>query len=437
MTSVEGPIPEPTQPENHQMKDAADIEKEGLDELARGALGAKEDEAPMAALEGKQIKQLQPNLLDTLETCGSPYLTKDTKNLKSVCRLMEETHGRLLAAGTNHEMIKEITDECVRDMLGFERDNDQQWRFVLDVVSVESGFKLTFQVSSPAPNFHRLRMSSSSQNPLMKTAFESGSVEAKPDLSTIKNEQGQSLLDCVKKWDAQNIPRIAVLGAARVMPQHPEEEGIVTPVEDWGTRHARFIHNGLDEIMGVVDHFQGPVGLINGGWQGLQENSVGVPLQAHHFALSSSPPRNEGLMPLTSSIVVMPEGGKHDSNEVAPVQRMGEDLKFIVPGEWGDDSKYLLGISTGALFFEEYGFWTGIEFYNAIEQDKPVVVLEKNPDPNGPDYTELEVTKKDGSKGTYRKYRDAAKATEWLLSEKTENTGPWEKVDSSRKLKKK
>ncbi len=98
---------------------------------------------------------------------------------------------------------------------------------------------------------------------------------------------------------------------------------------------------------------------------------------------------------------------------------------FEVPGGWGDDSKYLVGLSTGLVVFEPYGFWTNIEIANGVAQDKPVAIIidPANLEPggkyyeqmkNGERFVEVKIPLPGNTEGSYRVYRDAGEASKWI-----------------------
>ena len=142
---------------------------------------------------------------------------------------------------------------------------------------------------------------------------------------------------------------------------------------------------------------------------------------SHIFGTMLNAERIENYSPVT----VMPSCGVHDR-----VPTPEEGMFFEVPGQWGDDSKYLVGLSTALIVFEPYGYWTNIEIANGLAQDKPVVII-ANPElvdsaqvgdeyhalkDESAEYIEKPFELPNGTPSNYRVYKDAGAAAKWINS---------------------
>lgn len=307
------------------------------------------------------------------------------------------------------------------------------WRVVIDMPVNEQGIynkDPVIQICTGGPHYERYVMKFTSTGVEIK--LDTTCVEANPDLSQIYSEpnirthDSKSLEEVKDFCDDAMIHRIAILGAARVFP-HPKDESELTRKEKIAQQYNTRVQQEVNQVLDVMGEKEAEFLLVNGGWSGKKEGSMGIPLISYYMGKIHDTEINHGLPPVT----VMPEIGNYDrvethvANSAHPHINLAIPDYFEVEGTWGDDSKYLIGISTGAIVFEDYGAWTEIEIANAVTQNKPIAII-ANPQnfeegekyygrmQAGEEFIEVKLPLPGNTEKTYRVYRDARAATEWI-----------------------
>jgi hypothetical protein len=381
-----------------------------------------------------------PNELDQMDRTMIEALTHLESLEEDLCALKNKKQG----GGDFNKFIEPLLKSEKKS-----KENPKSWRIVIDMAT-EDGVYIkhpNIQICSGPPSYHRYIMNF--ENGGVKVKVETECVVKKPALKSIHskespNESSISLADIKKFYDHAHIQRIAVLGSARVF-AHPElidptqpDLGQKVPEDKhlWAQKYNTRVQIELNKFLDVMEETQHNFMTVNGGWAGHQEQSTGIPLISSLIGAISDAEHDYSLPPIT----IMPEVGAFDRVTTRAdaykkhrlplsVDESHEDQDvhtyFEIPGGWGDDSKYLVGLSTGLLVFEPYGFWTNIEIANGVAQDKPVAII-ADPDSlklggayyekmkNGEKYVEIEIPLPDDEKGVYRIYRDTGDATQWI-----------------------
>lgn len=383
------------------------------------------------------LSDKNPNELDQTDSTMIEAITHLDRLSKDLCQLK----GKQQSPQDYAKLIKPLLD-CEEQS----KKNPKSWRIVIDMATENGVYTKdpNIQICSGPPSYHRYIMNF--ENDGVKTKIETACVMKDPDLSVIHSQGSpsqvtRSLEDIRAFYDSAQIQRIAILGAARVF-AHPvfidpkktelgQKEANQNQVlaQNYNKRVEKEMNKFLDAMEATGEHFL----TVNGGWAGHQEQSTGIPLISSLIGAISDAGHDYSLPPIT----VMPEVGvfdrvttRSDSYRTSPSLPVGEKNQdihtfFEVPGGWGDDSKYLVGLSTGLMVFEPYGFWTNIEIANGVAQDKPVAIIAdpENLKPgklyyeamkNGEKYAEITIPLPDNQTGTYRIYRDAGEATKWI-----------------------
>lgn len=389
----------------------------------------------------------------------------DEENLKKAVEYLEDNLVvlRSLNGQKSNAKNKEIIDEFIKGLLAFEsaaKSKKANWRFVVDFgVGADGSFNPpTIQFCSGAPSYNRYVVSVEPGSQV-KARLVTDCVESSPDLSKVRGGEGtlrSPTLEQTKQfYDKAGVQRVAILGAARVFPynlrmEELQRSKILKEIDHEGEvelarlmdEEARggpeklkwpreYTEHAQRELNGFLDYMasQGtPYTTVNGGWAGMKEGSMGMPMISSLIGAVHSSEEGNFYPPIT----VMPQGGSYDR-----VQTMADRVRgtsaaedhatatyFEVPGVWGDDSKYLAGLSTSLLVFEPYGFWTNIEIANGVAQDKPVAIIADPKKLNEPHnwsqdgkYYTSEIDLPGNKKGEVRVYKHAEDAAEWMNQE--------------------
>jgi hypothetical protein len=319
-----------------------------------------------------------------------------------------------LSSVIGKEKNKAMEDEIIHTLLSFETEAKEQhfpWRFVIDFSVEKDKYKTpVVQFCSGAPRYDRYVISF---NESCEKRLEVGCVDARPDLDCIlggvsgEQKRQQISLGTIKRcYDEAMIQRIAICGVARVFPYSTrldelELKSRLTLTEQekkefdklkWHRQYTARAQTELDGFLGLMAHEHARYTTVNGGWAGIHEGSLGMTMISNLVGAVHSGEEERFYPPIT----VMPAGGSHDrvvtmadhynplriGETVIPITTIpGVELEtaaatyFEIPGAWGDDSKYLAGISTSLLVFEPYGYWTNIEIANGVAQGKPVAII--------------------------------------------------------------
>ncbi len=340
----------------------------------------------------------------------------------------------------------------IQPLLVFEKESteigDKPWRFVLETPNDGQNYNrdTVAQFCSGDPRYDRLVLTFSQRSNQVSLRLEDKCVDSAPDLRAITSAVGghDNTLEALRtKYNEIKVQRIAILGAARIMPylelKNPlkPEEGYKDDTDDRrrAVAYTSHVQSQVDELMGYMETNDRLYTTVNGGWAGVKENSMGAPMMSNLMGATSK------WADTFFQITVMPTIGNYDRVVTREEDMTAEQKEsglypgayFEVEGVWGDDSKFLVGISTALLVFAPYGFWTNIEIANGIAQGKPVAVM-VNPDhewtnkddveaiksntrDNGQPYVEREWTLPDGMKRKYRMYLAAERAAEWFVEE--------------------
>lgn len=326
---------------------------------------------------------------------------------------------------------------------------DQPWRFVLETPNDGQNYNrdTVAQFCSGDPRYDRLVLTFSKESSRVSLRLEDKCVESAPDLALITSAVGggdNTLAALRTKYNEIKVQRIAILGAARVMPylelKNPlkPEDGYKDDTDDRrrAITYTSHVQGQVDELMNYMEANDRIYTTVNGGWAGAKENSMGAPMMSNLMGATSK------WADTFFQITVMPSIGNYDrvvtrETDLTATQKMGglyPGAYFEVNGVWGDDSKYLVGISTALLVFAPYGFWTNIEIANGIAQGRPVAVMlnphhewtkseskddieaiGKNATEKNQPYVEKDWTLPDGTKRKYRMYLSARHAAEWFV----------------------
>lgn len=314
-----------------------------------------------------------------------------------------------------------------------EKAGSPGWRIVVDMpVNDQDIYNKdpVIQICTGGPHYERYVMKFTETG--VEVKLDTTCVEANPDLSQIRSDpnirthDSKSLEEVKSFCDDAMIHRIAILGAARVFP-YPKDETAPTRKEEIAQQYNTRVQQEVNQVLDVMGEKEAEFLLVNGGWSGKKEGSVGIPLISYYMGHIHDTEVNHGLPPVT----VMPEIGNYDRVETHVANSAHPHIDFAIPdyfevdGSWGDDSKYLVGISTGAIVFEDYGAWTEIEIANAVTQNKPIAII-ANPKnfeaggkyfdrmQSGAAFIEVPLSLPNNKVGTYRVYRDAKAAAEWI-----------------------
>lgn len=335
------------------------------------------------------------------------------------------------------------------------KGNKKSWRIVVDMAVEGDTYSKDpmIQICSGEPSYHRFVMTFAGDN--VVTTVETECVVKEPDLSVISSQgtkNPQTLAETKDFYDSAQIQRIAVLGSARVF-AHPDfidplapEKGQKEPDTNnlWAQEYTGRVQEELNKFLDTMEEEGSQFTTVNGGWAGVKENSTGIPLISNLVGAVSDADHGYSLPPIT----IMPEVGafdrvvtRADAYNTNPVAANEETQDYVtpdiytyfeIPGGWGDDSKYLVGLSTGLVVFEPYGFWTNIEIANGVAQDKPVAIIADpaNLKPNGKyfdqmkndePFCEVKIPLPGGTEGAYRVYRDAGDASQWIHDTSAKN----------------
>ena len=389
----------------------------------------------------KQASMNPPNELDQ----------EDGTLLKAISHLEECAHamGKLKGSKQGPEDFKTY----IQPLLDYEtesKQNAKSWRIVIDMpVEGEIYSKdPTIQICSGEPSYHRFVMKFGAQG--VETSIKTECVVKDPDLSVLRSKgagNDKTLAEVKNFYDRAQIQRIAILGSARVF-AHPEiapdalETKQVGPSATilWAQKYTGRAEKELNKLLDVMQREGTQFTTINGGWAGVKENSTGIPLISSLIGAIADAEQGYSLPPIT----IMPEVGAFDrvvtrvdafnSQPDAASGATSQDIYtyFEIDGGWGDDSKFLVGFSTGLMVFEPYGFWTNIEIANGVIQDKPVAVIidPANLEPggkyheqmkNGERFAEIKIPLPGDTEGSYRIYRDGGEAAKWIHDQSQEN----------------
>ncbi len=304
------------------------------------------------------------------------------------------------------------------DMEAVSKTSDRPWKFVLDFPSEAGRYSAppTFQICSGAPDYQRIVMKFNPER--MEVRFEFDCIDSNPDLSRIKGSENQDLAQTKRFLDRIQVQRLAILGSARVF-AHRAVSTEPTEKNKWAQKYTHHVQHQMNQVLDVMADCGSNYLIVNGGWAGKLEGSTGVPLMSHLFGVISHKKGQLNLRPIT----VMPKCGAYDR-----VPTPLDGYYFEVEEEWGDDSKYLVGLSTSLIVFEPYGYWTNIEISNGVAQNKPVAIIADpeaitNAEPNSKyfelkngtaSYFDESIKLPGGEVGHYRVYRNAGAAAAWI-----------------------
>jgi len=413
----------------------------------------------------KEISETNPNELNQNDRTMLDAISHLEKNADAMGKL----RGTKQSSSDFMTYIKPLLD-CETAS----KNNEKSWRIVVDMAVDGDTYSKEpmIQICSGEPSYHRFVMKFGEDG--VETAVETACVVKEPDLSVLASKgtaNPQTLAEVKEFYDNAQIHRVAILGSARVF-AHPEfidplapEKGQIAPDKNnlWAQGYTGHVEKELNKFLDVMEQEGTQFTTVNGGWAGVRENSTGIPLISNLVGAVSDAEQGFSLPPIT----IMPEVGYFDrvvtrsdaysSNAIVPNQETSNDITpdihtyFEVPGEWGDDSKYLVGLSTGLVVFEPYGFWTNIEIANGVAQDKPVAIIADlaNLQPggkyyeqmkNGERFAEIKIPLPGNTEGSYRVYKDAGEASQWIHDKTVQNLAklqatPVEIADHTKKFK--
>lgn len=395
-------------------------------------------------------------LLDVLRKAAEDNHTPtefdfDEPSLQQLLRVIDEMTPALLAMQGRPPAANEFM-LYVKPLLDLEKpipaleSTWAKWRLVIENGKGADGNHLpvNIQICNGPPRYDRINIDFLNNHVQCRISTEC--VTAKPDLNHLMSTKAEGPSQCLASlkafYDNAQVHRVAVLGAARVFPHLaiPEQDGMdgrpATPPQPGAYDEATALRGqaitqrvvgSLDQFLDVMEDKQ--VFTVNGGWAGSQEGSTGLPLISSVIGAVADADRGHSLPPLT----IMPSGGAFDRvvTRADVCQVRERELQpylhtyYEVEGTWGDDSKYLVGVSTALMVFEPYGFWTNIEIANGVAQQRPVAViadpakLQQYPElmDGRSSYAEVPVPLPDGGTGMYRVYVNAAEASMWLEAE--------------------
>lgn len=334
----------------------------------------------------------------------------------------------------------------IKPLLNLEKESENgisPWKVVVDMPAKDGKYfdAPVIQFCSGAPAYDRLVLTFQEDN--LDVRLDSSCIEKNPDLSVLHSrhspDQKNITLQAIKEfYDDSKVQRVAILGSARVFPYqkaiNPKDtsEGMTPLTENnkWGQRYTSHVQNQVNKFFNYMEDNDVLFTTTNGGWAGTQEESMGVPMMSNLMGVMHEYDTGCSFPPIT----VMAKIGAFDRvrtrAEAYHGGKIGSDLPtintyFEINGAWGDDSKYLAGLSTSLLVFQPFGYWTNIEIANGIAQGKPVVII-ADPDKLAKDgeyydlfknkeaYIEKEINMPDSTKGSYRIYKDAGDAAQWI-----------------------
>jgi len=370
----------------------------------------------------------------------------EDETLREAFDVLARNRSRLCGLKNAKTDPKADFESLVRPLLDAENKSKRgkkPWRVVIDMPSKDGVFIAdpTVQVCSGPPSYDRIviRFGRDGSHP----TIDNSCVESLPDLGKIRSQfspdgKSLSLQDVKEFYDGAGVQRIAILGGARVFP-HPEpidpndlSKGFKEPRDEtvWAQGYTTRVQEEVNKFFDYLEKDDIPFTTVNGGWAGTLEGSTGVPLISHLFGIVHDADSGGFFPPIT----VMPQAGAFDrvttKADTYPRDGLVGDSQphvstyFEVPGVWGDDSKYLAGVSTSLLVFEPYGFWTNIEIANGVAQGKAVAIIADAKDwvEGGAYHGELRADARyivreirvPGGVGSYRIYRDASDAARWV-----------------------
>jgi len=395
----------------------------------------------------QDISKNNPNELNQNDKTMLDAIWCLEENAEAMCKLK----GTKQASSDFMTFVKPLLD-CETASKG----NEKSWRIVIDMPVEGDTYSSdpTIQICSGEPSYHRYVMKFGENG--VETAVETACVVKEPDLSVLTAEHNegntQTLADVKDFFDAAGIQRVAILGSARVF-AHPDfvdpkepAKGQVEPNKNnvWAQKYTNRVQNEINKLLDVMDKEETQFTTVNGGWAGVKENSTGIPLISNLVGAITDANQEFSLPPVT----IMPKVGafdrvvtRSDACNSTPLPSVEETVGhktpeistyFEVPGGWGDDSKYLVGFSTGLVVFEPYGFWTNIEIANGAAQEKPVAIIAdpENLEPggkyyeqmkNGERFAEIKIPLPGNAEGSYRVYRDAGEAAQWIHDQTVQN----------------
>ena len=347
-----------------------------------------------------------------------------------------EKKGALLRTQEGACVRKDDYIAIIKPLLELEKlaaKGNSPWRVVIDIPSSKGNYigYPSIQFCSAPPHYDRLIFSFKPHG--VEVKFDNTAIETNPDLKTIQSQFSpdgfnNSLSSLRKFYNEAGVERIAILGSARVFPyQKPDEP--LNSNNEWAQKYVSRVQTQLNHFLNAMEQSNTLFTTVNGGWAGTQEQSMGMPMISNLIGAVHEVESGGGFAPIT----VMPKVGAYDRvrtraesiNTNLDANPSTVNTYFEVDGVWGDDSKYLVGLSTALLVFEPFGFWTNIEIMNGLAQNKPVAIIvdpEKITPPgeyytlfnHGEKFAIKEMLMPDGSKKEYRLYRKAADAADWF-----------------------
>jgi hypothetical protein len=333
--------------------------------------------------------------------------------------------------------LEDLEKEIIDILLKLEKEAKIQkkpWRVVIDFPIYDEVYKPPLvQICNGHPSYNRCVIEFEKTPPELRIA--ANCIEKEPELRTIRGGASPTqkdlitLADTKRHYDEAGMQRIAILGKARIFPYIETSGSDIIKVRQ-AIGYTANAQRQLDAFLTTMDANGDEYSTVNGGWAGRNENSMGMTMISNLFGAVHSGEQSGFHPPIT----VMPRQANYDrvktmadyleeleqreiSVSISEEERAAAAATYFeTPGVWGDDSKYLVGISSSLLVFDPRGTWTDIEIANGLAQDKPVAIIADPAKLSKGEYGGAwsTDTKFWEEKPGLRVYKNASDAAEWL-----------------------
>ena len=175
--------------------------------------------------------------------------------------------------------------QLIKPLLDLEKEQKENpWKIVIDTPNANGKYIADpiVQFCSGPPSYDRFLIGfRKGGEPDVK--MNNSCVEGRPSLGAIQSSTGHSLEEVKRFYDEAEVQRIAILGSARVFP-HPKDSKL-TSNNEWGQVYSKRVESEVNKFFDHMEESGVHFTTVNGGWAGVQEGSMGVPMMSHLWEL--------------------------------------------------------------------------------------------------------------------------------------------------------